>query len=39
MEEKIALTEMTLAVIGIVLNALTIITTIVTYLRSEEKKK
>ena len=39
MEEKIALTEMTLEVIGIVLSALTIITTIVTYLRSEEKKK
>ena len=39
MEEKMALTQLILNVIGIVINTLAIITTIIIYLASAEKKK
>lgn len=39
MEEKIALTQLILSVIGIVINTLSIVTAIIIYLASAEKKK
>ena len=38
MEEKMALTQLILSVIGILINALSVITTIIIYLASAEKK-